>query len=254
MRSIADSATSTERPRIAVDPSPASPPSRKSRLSAMPSDAEAWKSPEEQVALEVRHGPAGREAAPQGGGRQLDTVEGDRVAARGAHAERVPVVVDAHTRGRPRGPRRTRTARRHRRRRSAPRRQQDGRRGRHRAEDLVAVDAPAAVGADRARSRHPAAAKSIPANCDRCPHDWALGARQCPNGASDVSLGARTVRRGSFAAVQTGTCTISPVSIDLHVVGGRGCVPRPGVHGVIGGVRQLARRPLVRTRVRETRD
>ena len=63
--------------------------------SAMPSEAEAWKSPAARLRSMYARGVAGGEAAAQRAAGQLDAVEGDRVAARGAHAERVPVVVDA---------------------------------------------------------------------------------------------------------------------------------------------------------------
>ena len=118
----------------------------------MPSDAEAWNRPEGR--LRSRYGassPAGKPPR-RARGRQLDPVEGDGVAARGPHAERVPVVVDRHA-GRGRRDLDVAVALAAVLAAEAHGGQQHGRRGRHRAEDLVAVDPPAGVGAHRARGR-----------------------------------------------------------------------------------------------------
>ena len=65
--------------------------------------------PGDEVALHVGQRVAGAEAAADTVLGQLDAVEGDRVAARGAHAERVPVVVDGDA-GRVGGDHRVRVA------------------------------------------------------------------------------------------------------------------------------------------------
>ena len=142
-RSIADSATSicaraSSRTRSGTA-------TRANAASAMPSDAEAWKSPLVMLRLEVRHGLARGKPAADGAGGQLDAAQGDRVASGGPHPEGVPVAVDGDAR------------------RvgrylheavaldaivvdEADRGQERRRRGRHRAEDLVAVDPPAVAG------------------------------------------------------------------------------------------------------------
>ena len=104
-------------------------------------------------------GVAGAEAAAHAGLGQLDALERDRVAAGGAHAERVPVVVDDDA-GRVGGDHRVGVALGavvvgvgdgH---------VQVGGGGGHRAEHLAAVDPPAGLGAggDRARPREVLAA------------------------------------------------------------------------------------------------
>ena len=115
--------------------------------------------PGDQVALHVRQRVAGAEAASHAGLGQLDALERDRVAAGGAHPERVPVVVH-HDAGRVGGHHRVRVA-------------LDalvvgvgdghveiGGGGGHRAEQLAAVDPPAGLGAggERARPREVLAA------------------------------------------------------------------------------------------------
>ena len=73
-RSIADSATSM-RARGVVADALAVGAARANAASAMPSDADAWNSPDGQVALEVGHRLADGEAAAQGRRRQLDALE-----------------------------------------------------------------------------------------------------------------------------------------------------------------------------------
>ena len=75
------------------------------------------------------------------------------MAGRGAHAERVPVVVDDHARRRTRGSSRSRTVRGRRRRRVRDGGVEHVRRRRHRAEDLAARDGPARLGPPRRRRR-----------------------------------------------------------------------------------------------------
>jgi hypothetical protein len=105
-----------------------------------------------EVPLDVRRRVSDREPAAQGLARQAHVLERDRVTTGGAHAERVPVVVDDDA---------ARDARHHR--VAVPLAavvagERDGRvedvgRGRHRAEHLAAGDDPAVAGAGRRRRR-----------------------------------------------------------------------------------------------------
>ena len=102
--SIAFSATSV-RARASGSPRTRARAAAAAALSAMPSDAEAWNSPATRLRSMYALGVAGEEAAAQRRARHLDAGEGDGVAARRAHAERVPVAVDLDARRRRAGSR-----------------------------------------------------------------------------------------------------------------------------------------------------
>ena len=129
-------------------------PLRASRVGRLgdPERSRGVEQPGDEVALHVRQRVAGEEAAAHTGLGQLDAVERDRVAAGGAHPERVPVVVHDHA-GRVGGNHRVGVALGavvvgvgdgH---------VQIGGGGRHRAEHLAAVDPPAGLGPGRDRAR-----------------------------------------------------------------------------------------------------
>ena len=140
------------RARIAVDaPGDAAAGDRVGRLG----DAERGRGVEQpghQVALHVRDRVAGAEAAAHAGLGQLDALERDRVAAGGAHAERVPVVVHDDA-GRVGGHHRVGVALDALAVGVGDGHVEVGGGGGHRAEHLAAVDPPAGLGAggDRAR-------------------------------------------------------------------------------------------------------
>ena len=126
--------------------------------------------PGHEVAIHVGLGVAGEKAAAQRARLDLGGGEGDGVAAGRAHAERVPVALDLDAAG----------LRRH---LGVPvafgalvvderdRGEKHGRGGRHRAERLAAVDAPAGRGADGGRLR----AREVLADlADRGRHDDAV--------------------------------------------------------------------------------
>ena len=108
--------------------------------------------PGDEVALHVRHRVAGAEAAAHAGLGQFDAFERDRVAAGGAHSERVPVVVHDDA-GRVGGDHRVRVALGAFAVGIGDGHVEIGGGGRHRAEHLAAVDPPARLGAGRERAR-----------------------------------------------------------------------------------------------------
>ena len=108
--------------------------------------------PGDEVALHVRQRVAGSEAASHPGLGQLDALERDRVAAGGAHAERVPVVVHDDA-GRVGGHHRVRVALGALAVGVGDGDVEIGGGGGHRAEHLAAVDPPAGLGAGGERAR-----------------------------------------------------------------------------------------------------
>ena len=139
------------RARVAVDaPGEAAAGDRVGRLG----DAErgrGMEQPGDQVALHVGQRVAGPEAAADTGLGQLDALERDRVAAGGAHAERVPVVVHDDA-GRVGGHHRVRVALGALAVGVGDGDVEVGGGGGHRAEQLAAVDPPARLGAGGARA------------------------------------------------------------------------------------------------------